>query len=332
MADIQKIISLSQSKELITKKTVFVGCVSFEERSTSVIDLLDCDSVEKAYIFHCTQFCDNGNIKERLNRVKSTLGNCLETVGFSIDTPVDTTRYINTIFKQIVDNSNKELVIDVTTFTHELLLMIAKAAYNYRLCFDSIRFLYVSADDYSVGDKPQNKWLSKGCRDVRNVIDYLGNMRPTAKTCLILLVGFEHERATKLIELLEPEHIELGNGIESTNDNHIPTINHFRNEFDKLFSGLSCSMKNRFDFSCKDVLSAAKSIVEIINRNSNDNIILVPLNTKLSTISTALVALRYPGIQVAYAVTEAYNIDKYSISGEKVTVIDMKQLYDCDIE
>ena len=332
MTSIQRIIDLSQIRDLITKKTVFVGCVSFEERSISAINYLECDSVEKAYVFYCSQFLDNNGVGERLEMLKSTLCNCLETNAFSIDKPIDTVRLINMVISKIVDKGTRELVIDVTTFTHELLLMITKAVYEHRSGFESIRFLYVSADDYSVGDAPQNKWLSKGCHDVRNVIGYLGNMRPTAKTCLVLLVGFEHERAAKLIEFLEPECIELGNGIDSTNDNHIPTINHFKTEFDKLFSGLSCSRKSKFDFSCKDIVTAAKGIMGTVRRNMHSNIIIVPLNTKLSTISTALVALKYPDIQVAYAVTEAYNTEKYSIPGDKVTVIDMKKLFDCNFE
>ena len=331
MSELKEIIQLEQLQSKLTEDSVFIGCISYEPRSMSVLSILNHNSFERIYTFYGSQFQEAG-VGERLEHAKSVFGDRLKEISFSIDAPIEAARMIHSIIKQIIEDGFSSIVIDSTTFTHELLLMIIKVIHSNWESLQSVHVLYVSADEYSVGDRPENKWLSKGCSDVRNVIGYSGKMRPTAKTCLVLLAGFEHERATKLIELLEPERIVLGNGIDSTHDNHDETMKHFREEFEKLFSSLSGKGNKRFNFSCKDVTSTARSIIDIIRNHPSENIIIVPLNTKLSTIATAYVALKYPDVQVAYAIAETYNTENYSRAGENVTIVDMKRLFDAEIE
>ena len=52
---------------------------------------------------------------------------------------------------------------------------------------------------------------------------------------------------------------------------------------------------------------------------------MVPLNTKLSTLSVALVALKNNKIQVVYPIPEVYNTN-YSIPSDNFTVIDLLKL------
>lgn len=331
MSELTEVTRISQVKNRLAESSVFIGCLSYEPRSISILDTIGPDSMEEVYAFYNKQFFEFG-VQERLERVQRVYGERLEEVEFSVGTPIETARRIYQIVAQIIEKGHSRIVIDSTTFTHEILLMIMKVVHDNRARFDSIQVLYVSADEYSVGDKPEDKWLSKGCNDVRNVVGYAGKMRPTAKTCLVLLAGFEHERATKLIDFLEPERVVLGNGIESTNDNHIKTMDHFKGEFEKLFSSLSGKGNSRFDFSCKDIVSTARSILDVVRDHPDENIIIVPLNTKLSTMATAVVAIKNPEVQVAYAVSETYNTANYSSAGENVTIVDLKQLFDVDIE
>ena len=79
-----------------------------------------------------------------------------------------------------------------------------------------------------------------------------------------------------------------------------------------------------FEFSCRDLEKTIETIKDIITQNPKANYILVPLNTKLSTISTAIVALENPQIQLCYAVPEIYNYENYSSPGENITIIELK--------
>ena len=78
-----------------------------------------------------------------------------------------------------------------------------------------VDFLYAPASEYSIGDKPGDKWLSKGISEVRSVMGYPGGFAPSRDTHLIILAGFEDYRALSLIQELEPSLVSIGYGDSS---------------------------------------------------------------------------------------------------------------------
>ena len=82
---------------------------------------------------------------------------------------------------------------------------------------------------------------------------------------------------------------------------------------------------NQFMFSCSEITSTISSLQEILTKFPSDNFIFVPLNTKLSTISTALVALDNPKVQVCYPIPEVYNMS-YSEPSDNVSIIDFLEI------
>lgn len=225
---------------------------------------------------------------------------------------------------ELLANKYKNLLVDTTTFTHEALLILLRILHLYKESFDSILCLYAGAEEYSPGYTPEGTWLSKGCKDVRNVIGFPGIIKPIAKTNLILLAGFELERATKLIELVEPDCLILGNGIDPINDRISDTMTYFRDKYTAWKEEYKVIEKNDFEFSCRSIEQTVSTLSDIIFKAPEDNYILVPLNTKLSTISAAIVALENRRIQLCYAVPEVYNYENYSSPGDTVTIVDLK--------
>lgn len=225
---------------------------------------------------------------------------------------------------EILADRNENLLVDVTTFTHEALLILLRILHLYKNFFSSILCLYAGAGEYSPGYTPESIWLSKGCKDVRNVIGFPGIIKPIAKTNLILLAGFELERATKLIELVEPDRLILGNGIDPINDKIFGAMAYFRDKYNAWKEDYKIIEKDDFEFSCKDIEQTVRTLSAIISKVPEENYILVPLNTKLSTISTAIIALENRRIQLCYAVPEIYNYENYSSPGETVTIVDLK--------
>lgn len=225
---------------------------------------------------------------------------------------------------EILADKSKNILIDATTFTHETLLILLRILHLYKNTFESILCLYAGAGEYSPGYIPESTWLSKGCKDVRNIIGFPGIIKPKAKTNLVLLAGFELERATKLIELVEPDCLILGNGIDPINDKISDTMEYFRDKYNTWKEDYKIIEKDDFEFSCKDIERTISTLSEIISKAPEDNYILVPLNTKLSTISAAIIALENRKIQLCYAVPEVYNYENYSSPGETVTIVDLK--------
>lgn len=313
--------TISFDKDKLEKKLPqnynFIGYASFEERSTTIPLLIDPQRIESSIVFYSKGY-DNEKSK---SDIKKHFSDKYKDVELDINSCVDTARTLTNEFRGILKD-NMNLVIDVTTFTHETLLMLLKLVMDNETRINSIFCLYNGADKYSnFDDRPKDVWLSKGCKDVRNVIGYPGLMLPSKKKSLVLLTGFELERATRLIELFEPDKLYLGRGEDPISDNNKVLMQFFSERFDEWknsFKNIECV---DFTFSCKSVEKTYDVLTDLTGKNMNENYIIVPLNTKLSTISTSLLALQNKKIQVCYSVPEMYNTSNYSTPSDKITLV-----------
>jgi len=315
-------VDFSSLNNHVPDNAAFLCFASFEERSKSIAMALDKSKNIGAYIYFDPMY----TLAESPNAISEGFSQ-YEIKEASVHDPIKIADSFAKDVARLAEDKIKNIIIDITTFTHEALLILLKILYSYRRCFEHLVCSYTGAGSYG-GETipPEQKWLSKGCKDVRNVLGYPGVLKPAAKTCLIVLAGFELERATRLIELIEPDKIVIGNGIEPTNANHSGTMSYFRSRFEEWkneYRGRNCET---FDFSCKDILSTVESIRQLIEKNPDDNYILVPLNTKLTTVASALLALQKPQIQLCYSIPEIYNTNSYSTPGDKITVFDLNSI------
>ena len=226
--------------------------------------------------------------------------------------------------------SKTELIIDITTFTHEMLLVLFRLL---RLLLSSeqakrVKYLYTSAEEYSIGDDVDSKWLSKGVTGVRTVLGYPGSSLPSRKTHLIVIVGYEHERAAKLIAMLEPNSISLGFGKSgnATTDKNKDANEHYHRLVQRVAS--SYAMVHNFEIFCNDPLQTAKAIINESHRFRNRNTILAPMNNKLSTMGSALAVFASERIQVCYASVLEYNYGRYSAPGSSCYLIELPELFE----
>ena len=313
-------VNKAEAKQRLPDKFVLLCFASFEERSTTVPLSLEIEQIEQAIVYKSLSVDNHAS----LGKIRERIPNCI-VVDLDLNSPVSMAALLTKSIKEIVSSGEVPLVIDVTTFTHETLIMLLKLIYDNKQCFSSVFCLYNGASDYSNSkqDGLKQMWLSKGCRDVRNVIGYPGMLRPIAKTCLIILTGFELERATRLIEILEPDKLALGRGIEPTHDDNQKAMDHFRKELEKWKKNYTNSNCMDFNFSCKNVDKAVEALDSLVAANPDDNFIIVPLNTKLSTVAASIVALHNRKIQVCYAIPELYNTENYSSPSENITIFDL---------
>lgn len=313
-------IHISEVENYIPYNSALICCASFESRCGSLPNVIF--SKIKASIIYRNISVNIPFSTANLDIMRSKLPNSIVS-----EVPFDYPEIVADSMAKTIEmlaEKNKNLLIDTTTFTHETLLLLLRIIHSFKSSFEKILCLYVGAGEYSPGYTPENTWLSKGCRDVRNIIGFPGIMKPIAKTNLILLAGFELERATKLIELIEPDSLVLGNGIDPINDKISHTMLYFRDKYTTWKEDYKIIEKNDFEFSCRDIEKTVSTLSSIIAKAPEDNYIIVPLNTKLSTISAAIVALENKSIQLCYAVPEVYNYENYSSPGESVTVVDLK--------
>ena len=294
---------------------LFICSASFERRCVSIAEHLDGARVDRVLIAHNQAFRDvvDANLRflrERFVGRESTL------LVDSADPLLTTNNVVEAIRGQRGKGAQRVLV-DITAFTHETLLIL------FRVCsqeFDEasvVDFLYAPASEYSIGDEPGEKWLSKGISEVRSVMGYPGGFAPSRDTHLIVLAGFEDYRALSLTQELEPTLVSIGYGDRS----EVGTRPHqVTNEakVERIRSVLGSV--ETFVFSCYDALSAEETIRRMVRGPDQYNTILAPMNTKMSTLGAARVALKDESIQICYAQADIYNYRNYSRPGDEYYV------------
>lgn len=309
---------------ILPAESALICFASFEERCTTLASYLDISKLVRAYVFrNCDTPMDNYNLKYfqilQMKLKHETLA--YEEVKISLLSPVSLADSLYRTIQDVINYNIRNLLIDISAFTHEALLMLLKTLSLFQNSFDRIILIYNGASAYA-------EWLSKGCKNIRNVIGFPGRFNPSYKDHMIVLTGFEKERATQLVELFEPDILSIGNGSEPTDQNHLKTMEDMKKEFESWFGNLGVTWTS-FDFSCSNILTTVDRIREEI-KDEQENIVLVPLNTKLSTISAALVALQNERIQVVYPIPEIYNLS-YSKPSNNFTFINLKMLLENQI-
>lgn len=300
----------------------FICCASFEDRSKVAAECLEGGLVRHAWIAFNQDFEDHtsGN----LEAIRSKFENRHTLIKIETGDPLLTAdRLKGELSNVLADGPPNRIVVDITSFTRESLLILVNILTKQSLRQNTLEFLYTYAKEYSVGDRTEVKWLSKGNREIRSVLGYSGNLVPSRQNHLIVLLGFEDERALSLIYECNPARISLG----IADENDWATAPHQE-------KNLSCLRRlqsvldpvDDFRFSGYDAKATKVKIQEVIARAPEYNTIVAPMNTKISTLGAAVAALENPSIQVCYARATIYNVANYSNAGDQYFHTDLSEI------
>ena len=290
----------------------YICCASFEERSKSIATHLNGNSVRWSWICFNRDYADLA--AKNLDALQGFFPENHTLVELDTTNPLLTADRISSSLSELRSSDcEKRILIDVTAFTRESLLILVKFLFDGRNQGHTIEFVYANASEYSIGDSTEEKWLSKGNREVRSVLGYPGVLVPSRQSHLIVLVGFEDERALSLIYECEPSRISLGVG----NDREWATSPHQDTNVARLKR-----LKNmvgaveEFKFTGYDARDTKRTIKEIVEKGSGYNTVIAAMNTKISTLGAAMVALENQNVQMCYAQANIYNARNYSAPGQ----------------
>jgi hypothetical protein len=289
---------------------VFICSASYEERCKSIPDALaDHRRVGKRLV--CFNQKSSSAVASNAEYLLSRLGSNSERVPLDKTSSLTTADNLQRALTRVGGEDDPSYLIDITTFTHEALLILL-CLLKARVRQSPVMLAYAPAADYSIGLPPNEKWLSKGITGIRSVLGYPGDSRPSRKSHLIVLVGFEADRAERLIDEYQPHVISLGYGQAGT----ATAIQHEqvnRLAFERLASKFPVC--NVFEFSCVDVATVESTVSAQALLFPDCNVVVAPMNTKLSTVGVAGAAFRNDNIQLCYASASQYNIEGYSRPG-----------------
>ena len=300
----------------------FICCASFEERSKTIAMHLNAGAVRWAWICYNRDYLElsqnNLDALEALYDGKHTL------VELDTTNPLLTAdRISNSLSVFEPKDARSRVVIDITAFTRESLLILVKYLFERRHHGYTVEFVYANAREYSIGDSSEEKWLSKGNREVRSVLGYPGVLVPSKQSHLIVMVGFEDERALSLIYECEPSRISLGIGNEvewATRPHQDTNVARFRRLKNMI------GAVDEFTFAGYDAANTKRIIEQVVENARDFNTVIAPMNTKISTLGAAMVALEDERVQICYAQANIYNASNYSAPGQHFFHLSMSEL------
>jgi len=307
---------------LSASRTQLMCCASFEERSMRLPFVLVERNWDNVIVFQNTDVPREIDHAEKIiSRVKNGV-----IKDISVASPTSTAD----VFCQVIKKykiSGWKLVIDFSTFTHEHLLILVKSLEYMEIDLCKVVWIYCRVKEYSINEENEKKWLSKGVRDIRSILGFSGEFSPELPTSLLILVGFESTRARSVIDAIEPQSLFLGKADSEHSESHeMAIVNEmFHNLVLEGYQNLSESNVESFTFSSNDASAVAKYISEYARKlKGKANLVIVPMNTKVSTLGVAWAFLQEssPHFQVVYAQAEVYNMDGYSEASDSCYLLE----------
>ncbi|WP_417364275.1 hypothetical protein [Galbibacter sp.] len=286
---------------------LFLCNSSFEDRSLVLLSSIDSSKIKYAII--CTNTDQSDIVGQNALSIQNKLKCDSEFANFDTNNPLS---IADELLKRLSRFDNKmEIVVDITTFTHEALLILLKIfQISKSYLKNNIHLIYNSAKSYChTVENIDDIWLSKGLRDKRTILGYPGRFKPYNPLHFIMLVGFENERAKHLIESYEPSVLSLG--IADKKESVAPDIHEINLS---RYKNLKILYKDvyEFTFSCINPLATYNILNEYIARYKNYNVVISPMNNKVSTLGCGLFALSNPQVQLISSRANLYNTESYS--------------------
>lgn len=284
---------------------VLICSASFENRCLSIPLRVGQDAIQHAVVFENT---DIHEVRGNSQRLHNHFGPRARPVHGKTSEPITSVDAMHKCLSLILSPDQLNRVgVDITTFTHEQLLMLL--ALLRQIGCRTVLCLYSGARAYMTGN-PQ--WLSEGIAETRSVLGFPGDLGVRTGLKLIMLVGFEWERARRIIDAYDPTHLALGLGrrVDAIEEAHYRTNEKFFNKLVGYYPDAT-----HFQFSCND----AEATAEIIGKQCAEDgfsSVVAPLNTKVSTVGAALAAFSDSRIQLCYAQAAVYNCVSYSKPGK----------------
>jgi len=314
--------------EMLGPSVALVCCASFESRSLGVARALSSPRISRMLVLKNSPAADQSGIFD--SEVRNTFGSRAVFIETQIGHPVKTLDVFRRHVIETVKSHEGITVVDITTFTHEHLLILVFLFRQFHL-LSKVVFAYSGAKEYGrsqSGGNLDNLWLTKGVSQVRSIVGFPGALVPSKLLHLVLMIGFERERAQTVIEAYEPARLSLGfspkimsvsAAMSETNRVFLERVRSFVQETrqGKILVG-------EFEFPCIDPAGTHQSLLAEIGNSREYNVIVCPLNTKLSTVGAALAAFEREDIQLCYAQAAIYNTASYSTPGDSITWFDLQ--------
>jgi hypothetical protein len=192
-----------------------------------------------------------------------------------------------------------KVIVDATCFNRENLFAFLWATRTGVHYFPEIVFSYTAPGSYGT-------WLSARYGPAHNIIGFAGASTGGAGRHLICCVGFESERANRVIQALEPSSVTLALGTKPTREEFLQ-----RNRT-AVIEVVGSSRFEVREINVVDPQECLDNLRALALEHSSDAIHIAPFNTKLSCLAIYGLWLENKQIRIWNAQPGSYNLADYS--------------------
>lgn len=307
---------------------LFICCGSYEQRCLSIPLAIDPASVRDVLIAEHVDL--HRYVGLHTHKLKNHFGPDSKELKIFTNNPIRAFDSIISSLRRASSSNPRSVLIDISTFTHETLLMLLQGVL-YALS-ENIKLVlaYTKVREYDPGTPVCEKWLSKGIEEIRSVVGFPGEILPGRGTHLVLFHGFEVERSKEIIVEFQPEVVSIARAIECahTDLSHVPANERVHREVLKFARNVTDVLE--FDFSPTDYRACFHSLRSHLAVETDLNLIVAPMNSKLSSIAVMLAALDDDRLQVCYAQPSLYNYLNYSLASDECVVFTVPEFFTSD--
>lgn len=287
---------------------IFMGCASFEDRTTAVVNRLSPKyKISNSFIFKYSETNRTAIRDQNFESLKNILIRHSENV-FPIicdhHSPLDGIFKIRDLSSNRgITLQDRNITIDITTFTKQYLLVLLKFLEQQKP--RSIRLFYTEPEDYAV---KWNKPLSYGLIDIVSIPSYGGHFYLEKETLLILMLGYEGDRAYGLWERFTPHKTIILIGRPSFRNAWEGRVEEFNK---KLISNLP--KDSIIYIPTLDPFKVSSKLDYLIESHVEAfNISISSLGPKPQVVGCYLSARKYPDVQIAYAIPKLHEEEYFS--------------------
>lgn len=278
-------------------KGTLITIAGWEERFIiGVRELLSSNNYQEVKLLVAEEYQEHltKNIYE-LTELASTLDVVVSVVNYRI---YDNSYTWNSLSQGLNVESNSKTTFDVSTAPREIIWFVLHFL-NQESC--NVKCLYSRPKKY--GD-----WLSKDPGRPRLVFNHSGITDLSNPTALVVISGFDLERANQLIQFFEPKKtiLALQTG-DQYNNQKLNVFNHLH-KLEQL-----CEI-GHFELDTFAYDGGFKALNESMSELARDyNVIATSLGPKPSAVALFKLQLLYPQIALCYVPSLSYNIADYSV-------------------
>lgn len=317
-----KIKNIDLAKYIHGKEFRLIFGLGFDERSLNILELLTPIGPSQVISLFDTNITFSAT--ENIDRYHQLVGNN----GISIEVNNHILGVADKLSTLILSfDRSVRTIVDITAISNEMLLILIALLREYNL-LENLTLCYTSAAEYSFNSSTQEIWLSKGVSSIRSILGYPGVQLPSQPLHLVLMTGFEVERALETISRFEPVILSLGVGAreESVSKKHYEANIAFAKRLEEFIfeQEQNCSTLTKFSFSCIDPQQTKLNLHNHLSNFPSHNIVICPLNTKISTVGAGLYCFEHPEVQLCYTQPIEYNLGGYARPGDTISVFDFR--------